>query len=111
MSGIGKEVALEVRCDELAQTCAHLQRQLARAKGKSADLVAAVERAALESASIAGRGKAVKAPKRDKRLGGEVALLHLTDFQLGKTTESYNTEICCRPSLPEHVQGLWTIDL
>jgi hypothetical protein len=94
MSGIGKEVALEVRCDELAQTCAHLQRQLARAKGKSADLVAAVERAALESASIAGRGKAVKAPKRDKRPGGEVALLHLTDWQLGKQTESYDTEVC-----------------
>lgn len=96
MSGLGAEVALQVRCDELAQTCAHLQRQLARAKGKSADLVEAVERAAAESSSIAGRGKAVKAPKRDKRPGAECALLHLTDFQLGKITESYNTEICCR---------------
>ena len=96
MSSIGKEVALEVRCDELAQTCAHLQRQLARAKGKSADLVEAVERAALEAAIVTGIPTAVSPPKKQKpsKHDEEVCVIHFCDWQLGKRSTDYNTEVC-----------------
>ena len=96
MSGLGKEVALEVRCDELAQTCAHLQRQLARAKGKSADLVAAVERAARDAAIVTGIPTAAPPPKKQKpsKHDEEVCVIHATDWQLGKVSETYSTEIC-----------------
>jgi hypothetical protein len=88
------EIRAEERIRDLEKTCTRLQRQLASAKAKTDDLVDAVERAAADAALIAGPAKTIKAPKRDKRAGKETALLMLTDWQLGKTTSSYSTEVC-----------------
>jgi hypothetical protein len=91
---IRKEVEQAEKDEDLARTCQRLQRQLVKAKAKNADLVEAVERAAHDAALIAGYPKPVPSPKKDKRPRSETALLHLTDWQLGKETASYSTEIC-----------------
>ena len=91
------EVETEHRAADLEKTLRRLQRQLADAKAKSADLVAAVESAAHDAALIAGPAKSVPFPPKRKQGGSkhaETALLHLTDWQLGKNTSSYNTDIC-----------------
>ena len=91
------EVETEHRAADLEKTLRRLQRQLADAKAKSADLVAAVESAAHDAALIAGPAKSVPFPPKRKQGGNkhaETALLHLTDWQLGKHTSSYDSEIC-----------------
>ena len=91
------EVETEHRAADLEKTLRRLQRQLADAKAKSADLVAAVESAAHDAALIAGPAKSVPFPPKRKQGGSkhaEIALLHLTDWQLGKHTSSYDTDVC-----------------
>jgi hypothetical protein len=79
---------------ELTATCNRLQKQLAKQKAKTADLVAAVYQAAHDAALVVGKPKPVPAPKRDRRKGApEVALLHLTDTHIGAVTPSFNTEV------------------
>ena len=74
------------RADELQATCERLQRQLAKAKAKTGDLVEAVERAARDAAVIVGKPAAVKLLKTHKAGDGdpEWAVLHSCDWQLGK---------------------------
>jgi hypothetical protein len=68
-------------------------RQLAKAKASREELVDAVYAAAKDAA--AGMDiTPVQAPKPDKRKPvGETAILILSDWQLGKVTPTYNTEI------------------
>jgi hypothetical protein len=94
VAALEDEIRNEERIRDLQQTCTRLQRQLATAKAKTGDLVDAVERAAHDAALIAGPAKPIKRPKRDKRSGAESCLLHLTDWQLGKETASYSTQVC-----------------
>lgn len=94
MGALADDIRDEDRITELEATCQRLQRQLATAKAKSEDLVAAVERAAHDATLIVGKHAPVRAPKKDKRPKPETALLHLTDWQLGKHTDSYDTEVC-----------------
>src|SRR5262249_14987097 len=54
----------------------------------------AVYEAARDAAVIAGSGKPTPSPKADRRKGGEAALVHLTDLQYGKHTDSYSMEVC-----------------
>ena len=91
---VAREVELEERIANLEQTAQRLQRQLAAAKHKTEDLVDAVERAAREASLIAGKAKAVPAPKQAGKGHAHVALLHLTDWQLGKHSESYDSSVC-----------------
>jgi hypothetical protein len=92
-----KKSEVDPRVVELEQTAKRLQRQLADAKAKTADLISAVHSAAHEAAVIVGKPSPVKITKRDRRAGKEeAALLHLTDWQLGKETESYSSDICER---------------
>ena len=66
------------------------QRSNARAKAKTSDLVDAVYEAARLSLLATPRIK-VLPPNKDPRKGkAEVALVHLTDWQAGKQTVSYN---------------------
>lgn len=82
---------------ELTATCNRLQKQLAKQKAKTADLVAAVYQAAHDAALVVGRPGTVKAPKRDRRSASqEVALLHITDTHVGQVTPSFNTEVAKR---------------
>jgi hypothetical protein len=90
------DIETEHKNADLEKALRRLQRQLADAKAKSADLVAAVEAAARDAALIAGPAKSVSFPPKRKQGGkrAEIALLHLTDWQLGKHTSSYDTDVC-----------------
>jgi hypothetical protein len=84
------EIAAEIQ--ELRSALKRSQQAESKAKRKSADLVAAVYQATLDAARAADRPKVV-APKKDKRsTKAEVALIHATDWQLGKRTVSYGID-------------------
>jgi hypothetical protein len=92
---LGDELDAERRIAELERTAQRLQRQLATAKAKSAELVEAVYQAAHDAAVVVGSPKPVPAPKHKAGKGDpEEALLVLTDWQMGKRTDSYDTDIC-----------------
>lgn len=79
---------------ELRSLVRTLETKLKKAKAKEEDLVEAVHKGAHDAALVLGKPEPVKAPKLDKRKNQEeVALLHLSDWQLGKKTASYSTEV------------------
>lgn len=81
--------------EELQRLLRKAQAEAARAKRRNEEFVEAVRTAAYEAARAAGRGKPVKRPALDKRRSRpEVALVHATDWQLGKQTRDYNIEVC-----------------
>lgn len=94
MGALADEVDLVGENAELRAANQRLQRALARAKAKEADLVDAVYQAARDAAVTVGGARSIPRPPRDRRRSPEVALLHLTDWQLGKVTESYSAEVC-----------------
>lgn len=79
---------------ELRRANGRLSKQLARAKTSQAELVDAVYRAAKDAAT----GliiPPVKKPAADRRQHGtEVAVAMVGDWQLGKVTPTYNSEVC-----------------
>jgi hypothetical protein len=80
--------------DELQRLLKKAQQEAAANKRRTDDLVNAVYTAAYEAARASGRGLAVKRPPVDKRRKGhEIALVHTTDWQLGKKTSSYGIQI------------------
>jgi hypothetical protein len=87
---------------EQADQVVELQRALkrahvaeAKAKARTAEIAQAVYEAAYQAAIAAGRGSRVRRPTPDKRkTKPEVALVHATDWQLGKRTKDYNVEVC-----------------
>ena len=83
--------------DELRAVARRAQAAAARAKAKSEDLVAAVYRAAYDAAVVLGpvppTQPPVKLTKRERE-HDETALIHATDWQLGKLTESYSMDKC-----------------
>lgn len=71
-----------------------LQEQLARAKAKTEDLVAATTEAAFDAAISLGSWGPMEPPIRDRRTKrNEAAFWHLTDWQGAKVTASYNADI------------------
>jgi hypothetical protein len=103
VAAIGDDIEDARRLDELERTARRLQRQLAQAKAKTADLVAAVHEGAREAALITGRPKPVPGPKAKGGKGTpEWAVLHLSDWQLGKRAgepgdpDYYDTDVCAR---------------
>lgn len=97
MPALGDDISGEERAAQLEATCRRLQRQLADAQAKTADLVGAVYRGAYDAALVNGMAGPVPAPNKDRRKPqGETALLHLTDTHVGAKTESYNTEVAYR---------------
>lgn len=72
-------------------------RALAKAKAKKEDLVAAVYQAARDAADAAPFPKVV-APtlSRKGRKISETAIILLSDWQLGKVTPSYSSEVCAQ---------------
>lgn len=78
---------------ELRAANGRLMRELSKAKAKTADLVAAVYRASSDCASAYPPAPSVPVPKKGKP-GDHWALLHSTDWQLGKKTVSYNSDVC-----------------
>jgi hypothetical protein len=91
------ELNAEQRIIELERTAARLQRQLSDAKTKTSALIEAVREAAHEAQIVVGRPKAIAAPKTKAGKGDpEWGLLHLSDWQLGKRTDEYDTDICVK---------------
>lgn len=81
--------------NELRDSNARLLRQLSQAKARTSELVRAVERAATDAATSRGKPKIPKMPKRLKshKHAPEVPLIHLTDWQVGKLTATYSSDI------------------
>lgn len=85
---------LQEQIIELRKSNLTLQQKLIKAKAKTDELVEATYQAAYDCFLNMGGLSEVPAPKKDRRKAREqVALWHLTDWQLGKETPSYNTEI------------------
>jgi len=79
--------------EDLRRALENTQRQLAKARAKTDELVAATIQAAYDAQLALG---GVKPPSRktpSKKKGGEVALWHLTDWQGGKRTTSYDSSV------------------
>lgn len=86
-------------------------RELDKAKASKAELVDAVYRAAKDAASALSIPPVAK-PAKDPRKGRpEVAVVVLSDWQLGKKTPSYSSEVCAEriERLAGKVQKLTTI--
>lgn len=79
--------------DELRRALTRTQRQLAQAKAKTADLVDAVRDGARDAAIAIGPPPPIPAPKKGKGKREEVMLVHTTDWQVGKHTSSYSSDI------------------
>lgn len=79
---------------ELRAALEREQKAHARLKTKRADFEGAILQGARDAALVVGIPGPVPRPARDRRRSPEVALLHLTDWQLGKRTESYDSDIC-----------------
>jgi hypothetical protein len=87
------------RITELQKALTNTQRQLADVKKKRDDFTAAVVQAAHDAMLASGPLPSVPKPLLKKPKGKakpEVALLHSTDWQLGKQTLSYDTKECER---------------
>lgn len=87
----------EQQIQELERLLRTAQRRADKAVIKQESMVEAIYKAAYEAARATGRGKPTKRPKKDKRKGKpEVALIHATDWQLGKKSVSYGMETCAQ---------------
>lgn len=87
----------KIEMDELRSQVRRTRTELAKAKAKSVDLVAAVYQASKDAAVILGPVPPVvpyKTITRGRKDKDEVALLHTSDWQLGKLTETYNMRVC-----------------
>jgi hypothetical protein len=91
-----KEFAKEAaRIAELRRTINRLSRQLDRERDRQRTLWQAIYTAAHDAASGLEIGP-VKPPKPDGRRNPEVAVVLVSDWQLGKRTPTYSTEVCER---------------
>lgn len=79
--------------EELQKVIQRLQGQLSKAKRGHEEYVKAVYQAAYDAAIASPRPQIIKPAVDRRRKGNEVALYHSTDWQLGKETLSYNSQI------------------
>ena len=87
------EAAEEEKVEELKKTITRLHKQLDKLRNNRADLELAVKNAVKDAIADIEIPK-IKAPKKDtRRKGEEVAVAVLSDWQLGKITASYNSDI------------------
>lgn len=83
----------EQQLEQMRAALRNVTRQLSVEKNRTTEIVNAIHTAALEAALSAPSVK-VTPPKRDRRTrNAEVALLHCSDWQTGKRTESYDSSI------------------
>jgi hypothetical protein len=89
-----EDVAVEFqKTEDLRAALRRCEANLARAKDKTEALINATFEACKDAALSMGPVPPVKSPKADLRKRPEVALIHLTDWQGGKRTQSYNSDI------------------
>ena len=90
-----KVAKLERETDALRRSLRREQRKVAEKEDRAALYGERVYEAARDAALAVGAPGPIPRPaKRDRRRSPEVALLHLTDWQLGKETPSYSMETC-----------------
>lgn len=90
---LAKELTYEQQIIDLRKALVQSQRAEARAKAKTSDMVDAVHEAARLSLLATPR-PAVLPPQKDTRKAkAEIALVHLTDWQAGKQTISYDINV------------------
>ena len=94
MAALSEEVDAQREIQELKAANARLQRSNARLRDKSEDLAQVTQQAVKDALLTVGRPAPIPRPARDRRKGEEVAMVVLTDWQLGKKTVSYDTEVC-----------------
>ena len=88
------EYHAEQAVEEMQRALRSTQRQLAKAKQRTDELVAVTHDAARGAMLALGGVPIVPAPVlSSKKKGEEVALWHLTDWQGAKLTPSYNSEV------------------
>jgi hypothetical protein len=91
---LSEDIAAQQREDELRRAIRSLELRLHRAKSKTAELVDAVYAAARDAAVAHPPATTVPKPPRDRRTKtDEVALIHATDWQVGKQTETYDSDV------------------
>lgn len=81
------------RVEELLATIRRLEKRLANATRKQDALVEAFYEAIHDGVTAISVPKAYPPPKDRRKTGDETAVLMLSDVQLGKRTESYDTEV------------------
>lgn len=94
MPALADEIDLAAENLELRAANARLQRANAKLREKHEGLAEAVYQGVRDALVTVGKPAPVPRPSRDRRKGDEVALIHLTDWQLGKRTVSYDSEVC-----------------
>jgi len=90
VSKFNEVIQLESNLIELKKALLHSQRAEAKAKFKTANLIDAVYEAAANSLLSTPRPKIIPPVKNTRKGKPEVALVHLTDWQAGKKTVSYD---------------------
>ena len=91
---LGDEIREHSEAEELRRALVQVQRQLAKAKQRTDELVAATHEASKAAMLALGPVGKVPAPSLVKRKGSpEVALWHLSDWQGAKLTTTYNSEV------------------
>ena len=91
---MSSEFDLAEEAEALRSALQREQRAHRKAKLKSEAIVDAVYRAARDAATAQGPAKIPKAPHDKRRRHEEVALIHATDWQLGKHTADYDIAAC-----------------
>lgn len=86
---LSDDARLEQEIIELRQALKVAQQKEARAKKRSDDMVEAVYQAAKSASQAATRAKPITFKKDTRKGKSEVALIHATDWQLGKRTVSF----------------------
>ena len=94
MSALGDDIDLAAENAEIRAANTRLLRSNAKLREKQEGLAEAIYQGVRDALTTVGRAQPATRPARDRRKGDEVALLHLTDWQLGKRTVSYDTEVC-----------------
>lgn len=86
---------LERENDALRRALRSAQRKLGEKEDKAAAYGDRIYEAARDAALAVGTPGPIPRPKRDRRRSPEAALLHLTDWQLGKKqSASYDMDVC-----------------
>jgi len=83
----------EQQLDDLRRALENTQRQLAKQKARTDELVAATLTACREAVLAYSAPKMPAKRARSKKRGAEVALWHLTDWQGAKKTSTYNSDV------------------
>lgn len=90
------ELARLAVIEELQTALKKAQQKLAKKEDDRAALVEAVYRAARDAALALKTPKPITPPRDRRTKKAEVAIIHATDWQVGKKTASYDVETCSR---------------